>query len=109
MESEGEEMHQRWIALLVVLTAILVPALAPAQDYPSRPIRVLTSVGPGGTGDIFLRSLGEELHHRLGQPLVVEPRPGGGFIIAGRACAEAPPDGYTICMLTGETLQAAPI
>ena len=98
------QMHQRRIALLVVLTAILVPGLAPAQDYPSRPIRVLTSVGPGGTGDIFIRSLGEELHRRLGQPLVVEPRPGGGFIIAGRACAEAPPDGYTICMLTGETL-----
>jgi tripartite-type tricarboxylate transporter receptor subunit TctC len=97
-------MHQHRIALLVVLTAILVPGLAPAQDYPSRPIRVLTSVGAGGTGDIFIRSLGEELHRRLRQPLVVEPRPGGGFIIAGRACAEAPPDGYTICMLTGETL-----
>jgi len=100
-------MRQSRIAPMAALIAMLVTAavtLAPAQDYPTRPIRVFTSVAPGGTGDIFIRSLGEELHRRLGQPLVVEPRPGGGFIIAGRACAEAPPDGYTICMLTGETL-----
>jgi len=75
-----------------------------AQDYPIRPIRVITAVGPGGTADTFLRVLGEELHRRLGQPFVVEPRPGGNFIIGGRACAEAPADGYTICMLSGETL-----
>ena len=99
------------IAAVVVPFAILAPAnvlLASAQDYPSRPIRVITSVGPGGTGDIFIRVLGQELQRRLGQPLVVEPRPGGGFIIAGRACAEAAPDGYTICMLTGETLSYNP-
>ena len=96
--------RQRTIAGLLALSVMLAPAGAPAQDNPSRPIRVLTSVGPGGTGDLFIRSLGEELHRRLGQPLIVEPRPGGGFLIAGRACAEASPDGYTICMLTGETL-----
>ena len=92
------------IAAILAFAAGLAAGSAPAQDYPTRPIRVLTSVGPGGTGDLFIRALGEELHRRLGQPLIVEPRPGGGFIIAGRACAEAPPDGYTICMLTGETL-----
>jgi tripartite-type tricarboxylate transporter receptor subunit TctC len=75
-----------------------------AQTYPSRPIKVILNVGPGGTGDIFIRTIGEELHKRWGQPIVVENRPGGGFIVAGRACAEAPPDGYTICVLTGETL-----
>ena len=92
------------IAAILAFAAGLAAGSAPAQDYPTRPIRVLTSVGPGGTGDLFIRALGEELHRRLGQPLIVEPRPGGGFIIAGRACAEAAPDGYTICMLTGETL-----
>jgi tripartite-type tricarboxylate transporter receptor subunit TctC len=61
-------------------------------------------VGPGGTADIFLRVLGEELNRRWGQPIVVEPRPGGNFVIGGRACAEAPADGYTLCMLSGETL-----
>ena len=75
-----------------------------AQDYPTRPIRVITAVGAGGTADTFLRVLGEEVNRRLGQPFVVEPRPGGNFTIGGRACAEAPADGYTICMLSGETL-----
>jgi tripartite-type tricarboxylate transporter receptor subunit TctC len=100
-------MSRRRLACLVTLVAMLAPPGVPfasAQGYPSRPIRVLTSVSPGGTGDIVIRALGEELHRRLGQPLIVEPRPGGGFIIAGRACAESAPDGYTICMLTGETL-----
>lgn len=47
--------------------------------------------------------LGEELHKWLGQPVIVEPRPGGNFNIAGQACADAPADGYTICMMAGET------
>jgi tripartite-type tricarboxylate transporter receptor subunit TctC len=96
----------RVLALATLIAVLASPGVpfASAQGYPSRPIRVLTSVSPGGTGDIVLRALGEELHRRLGQPLIVEPRPGGGFIIAGRACAEAAPDAYTICMLTGETL-----
>jgi len=50
--------------------------------------------------------LGEALQPRWGQPLVVEPRPGGNFIIGGRACAEATPDGYTLCVLSRQTLAA---
>ncbi len=82
----------------------LRPISTLAQDYPSRPIRAIINVSAGGTADVFLRTLGEGLHRRLGQPLIIDPRPGGGFIVAGRACAEAPPDGYTICVLSGETL-----
>ena len=58
----------------------------------------------GGTQDVFMRALGEDLRKRLGQPLVIENRPGGNFNIGARACAEAPPDGYTICMLPNEAL-----
>ncbi len=75
-----------------------------AQDYPTRPIRVITVNGPGGTADIILRALGEELQKRIGHPLIVEPRPGGNFTLGARACAEAPKDGYTICMLNNEAL-----
>ena len=71
--------------------------------YPSRPIRVIISVSAGGTGDIITRAIGEQLSKRLGQPFVLEARPGGNQTIAGRACAEAPPDGYTVCVLSGET------
>ena len=75
-----------------------------AQDYPTRPIRVIATSSAGGTSDIFMRALAEELHRRLGQPIVVENRPGGAFNIGARACAEAAPDGYTLCIIPGEPL-----
>jgi tripartite-type tricarboxylate transporter receptor subunit TctC len=85
--------------------AVLVTALpARAQDYPSRPVRVVVSASPGGISDVFLRALGEELHRRLGQPFIVENRAGGNMIIGARACAEAIPDGYTLCVMPGEPL-----
>ncbi len=90
---------------LLLIAAVLsqsIPSLA--QNYPTRPIRVITVNGPGGTADIFLRALGHELQKRIGQPFVVEPRPGGNFMLGSRACAEAPTDGYTVCMLNNEAL-----
>jgi tripartite-type tricarboxylate transporter receptor subunit TctC len=80
------------------------PAVALAQDYPSRPIRVIASSAAGGISDIFMRTVGEELNRRWGQPIVIENRAGGGMNIGGRACAEAPPDGYTICILSNEVV-----
>jgi tripartite-type tricarboxylate transporter receptor subunit TctC len=77
---------------------------AVAQDYPTRPIRALTATSAGGTSDVFMRVLGEELRKRWGQPIVVENRPGGAMNVGGRACADAPNDGYTICILPPETL-----
>jgi tripartite-type tricarboxylate transporter receptor subunit TctC len=75
-----------------------------AQDYPNRPIRVIAGASAGGTSDIFMRALADELGKGLGQPIVIENRPGGAFNIGARACAEAPPDGYTICLLPAEPL-----
>jgi tripartite-type tricarboxylate transporter receptor subunit TctC len=89
---------------LLAVGLALLPSPSPAQDYPTRPVRAIVAVGAGGTGDIFMRVLGEELHRRWGQPVVVENRPGGASNIGARACAEAPPDGYTICILPGEPL-----
>ena len=90
--------------LPLVAALAMVPWPAPAQDYPTRPVRAIVAVGSGGTGDVFTRVLGEELHRRWRQPLVVENRPGGASNIGARACADAPPDGYTICVLPGEPL-----
>ena len=93
----------RFLAGFLILAAWFgaVP-LAPAQDYPARPVRIIIPLGPGGGGDIFTRLLAEELQKRLGQPFIVENRPGGGLNIVTRACAEAAPDGYTFCVLSGE-------
>ncbi len=91
------------IALLAI-AALLMSAAAHAETYPSKPIRVITANSAGGTSDIFVRALGEEMQKRLGQPIVVENRSGGGMNIAGRACAEAQNDGYNICILPNEVL-----
>jgi tripartite-type tricarboxylate transporter receptor subunit TctC len=90
----------------LIVSCLVACALSPAyaQDYPNRPIRVIVTTSPGGISDVFLRALGEALHQRLGQPLVVENRAGGNMIIGARACAEAAADGYTLCVMPGEPL-----
>ena len=77
---------------------------AKAQDYPQKPVRAITALSAGGTSDVFIRVLGDQFQNRTGQPIVVENRPGGALNIGGQACADAPPDGYTICLLPVETL-----
>jgi tripartite-type tricarboxylate transporter receptor subunit TctC len=83
----------------------LFSAAASAQDYPNKPVRVIASSSAGGISDIFMRILGEEMHKRWGQPLVIENRPGGQFNIGAKACVDAAPDGYTICILPADVLQ----
>src|SRR5215470_17434210 len=90
--------------VLLAAAASISTAPADAQDYPARPIRALTATSAGGTSDIFMRAIGDEIQKRWGQPIIVENRPGGSMTIGGRACAEAPNDGYTICILPVETL-----
>ena len=70
-------------SLVVLSLAALLCGLPPAaaQDYPARPIRVITVTSAGGTSDIFMRVLADEMHKRLGQPIVIENRPGGAFNI----------------------------
>lgn len=94
------------LALLALLGTI---AAVKAQDYPARPIRAIASQGAGGLSDIWMRALGEELGVVLGQPIVVEDRSGAAGSIGARACAEAPPDGYTICILPAEAVLINPI
>ena len=89
------------VAAAAMLMSIVA---APAQNYPTRPIRIITANSAGGTSDIFVRALADELQKRLGQPVIIENRSGGGMNIAGRACAEAANDGYNICLLPNETL-----
>ena len=92
----------RSIAAGIAVICVAFASMAWAQDYPLRPIKIIIPLGPGGGGDIFSRALADELQKAWGQPVVVENRPGGGQNIGARACAEAPPDGYTICVLSSE-------
>jgi tripartite-type tricarboxylate transporter receptor subunit TctC len=88
--------------MLAVCAALCTPAAA--QDYPTRAIRVFTTTSAGGISDTFMRVLGEELRLRWGQPVIVENRPGGSQNVGARACSEAPPDGYTICIINADPM-----
>jgi tripartite-type tricarboxylate transporter receptor subunit TctC len=91
----GTSVNRPLAISLLCAAALARPGVAAAQDYPAKPIRVIASSAPGGISDIFIRTVGEELTRRWGQPIVIENRVGGGMNIGGRACAEALPDGYT--------------
>jgi tripartite-type tricarboxylate transporter receptor subunit TctC len=100
---------RRWSSALA-LCALLASALpAMAQDYPTRPIRVIASQGPGGLSDIWMRAVADELGPILGGTVVVEDRMGAGGSIGARACGESPPDGYTFCILPAEAMVINPI
>jgi tripartite-type tricarboxylate transporter receptor subunit TctC len=92
--------------ILGVATAVLLTVSAAfADDYPSRPIRVITTSSAGGISDIFMRVLGDAIRpHMNNQPLIIENRPGASGGIAARACQDAQPDGYTICIINVDTI-----
>jgi tripartite-type tricarboxylate transporter receptor subunit TctC len=91
------------IRIVLIAALIGVSALpATAQDYPARPVRIVFPLAAGGGGDVFTRGLADELQKAWHQPVVVENRPGGSQNIGARACVEAVPDGYTLCLMSSE-------
>ena len=82
-------------------TAPAFPRLASAADYPARPVRIIAGFAAGGGVDITARLIGQWLTERLGQPFVIENRPGAGGNIGTEAVVRAFPDGYTL-LLIGE-------
>src|SRR6187397_3647182 len=82
------------------LATSLAPRRAAAQAYPTRPVRVIVTTGPGGQGDTTARLVAAKLSDSLGQSFYVENMPGGGGNIAMTATARAAPDGYTILAAT---------
>ena len=102
-------MIDRLVGVVLSLLALLAgPSYA--QDYPNRPIRVVVGPGP----DIVARVFGAKMGELLGQPIVVEPRPGAGGVIAAQTVAAAAPDGYTLLQVTASytintALQSSPL
>jgi tripartite-type tricarboxylate transporter receptor subunit TctC len=93
------------------LCAALLAALgqANAQTWPAKPIRVIVAGPAGGPGDIPPRGIGQYLAPKLGQPFVIENRPGANGILGAEVCAKAAPDGYTLCSLNNGTVSVNPI
>jgi len=91
----------RPVALLVSLVlALLAAASAHAQTYPARPVKIIVPFAVGGPADIYARFLGAKLQDALGQPFVVENRPGAGAVVGSDAVAKSAPDGYTLLMMS---------
>src|SRR5262249_35187055 len=102
-EPETLTMLRVLLASLLVLSA----TSAPAQQWPTRPIRFVVPLPPGGSPDYLSRLLSEHLQPVLGQPLIVENKPGAGGGIARDFVAKAPPDGYTILMSESSHIMSA--
>ncbi|MEO8654905.1 MAG: tripartite tricarboxylate transporter substrate binding protein [Ramlibacter sp.] len=79
--------------------ALASAPLAQAQSFPSRPIKMIVPFPPGGTADIQARLIGQHMSQSMGQPIVIESKPGGGTIIGTGFVAKAPADGYTILLM----------
>ncbi|WP_233167440.1 Bug family tripartite tricarboxylate transporter substrate binding protein [Xylophilus sp. ASV27] len=84
--------------LAIALTALAMAAAAQAQDWPQRPIRIVVPFAAGASPDILARIVNDRLAARLGQPLIVDNRPGAGGNTGTDQAAKAPPDGYTFLL-----------
>jgi tripartite-type tricarboxylate transporter receptor subunit TctC len=90
----------RVAALAVSVISMLLPGAAMAQDYPTRPVKVIVPFGAGGPADIFGRLIAQHLSDALKQPFIVENRPGAGAVVGTDAVAKAEPDGYTLLLMS---------
>jgi tripartite-type tricarboxylate transporter receptor subunit TctC len=100
-------MSKRTLQFLAVLW--LLPALAIAQTYPSRPIKLVVGFAPGGAADFVSRSFQDGLSKELGQPIIIENRAGAGSSIAAEYVAKAAPDGYTFLIASPSSILVNPL
>jgi tripartite-type tricarboxylate transporter receptor subunit TctC len=96
-----------WAALVGFACIAGISAPACAQEWPQKPIRIIVSFGAGGGADIISRILGQSMQEKMGQPVIIENRPGAGGTIGNEAVARADPDGYTLGMMTAGQIIAA--
>jgi tripartite-type tricarboxylate transporter receptor subunit TctC len=89
-------MRSKWLAALAVAAATLAATAAQAQDYPTRPVKIVIAFSASGAIDVLGRFIADHLSRMWGQQVVVENRPGGSGNIGAAAAAAAPPDGYTL-------------
>ena len=95
------KLSRRHFLHLAASGAVLpaIPRIARAQTYPTRPVRIIVGFPAGGIADVFARLMGQWLSERLGQPFVVENRPGAGGNVGTEAAVRAAPDGHTLLLI----------
>jgi len=90
------------------LALVLGGHAAAAQSYPKQSIKMIVPISPGSVTDVTARMTAQELQERLGQSVVVVNRPGANMVIGGVECAKSPPDGYTLCVVSPDTMSLNP-
>ena len=100
---------KKFALLLVACLAAAWPSAGRAQTYPNRPIKMIVSIAAGSVTDVIMRTAAAQLQQRLGQPIVIENLGGASGIVGGQTCAQAPPDGYTICVIYHSTMSYNPL
>ncbi|HEX2390379.1 MAG TPA: tripartite tricarboxylate transporter substrate binding protein [Casimicrobiaceae bacterium] len=88
------------LRFLLAVVAMLAGVGAGAQDYPSRPVKIVVPFAAGGPADVYARFLAQRLQDAMGQPFVVEDRPGGGSVVGTDVVAKSPADGYTLLLMS---------
>ena len=91
-------MHKYRVAITLLLS--LLATLASAQEYPSRAVKIIVPFAAGGPADVYARFLAQRLQEAMGQPFVVEDRPGGGSVVGTDVVAKSAPDGYTLLLMS---------
>src|ERR1700761_1034960 len=82
---------------------------AAAQTYPDHPIKLIVPISVGSVTDVAARLTAQELQARLGQPVIVVNRPGAAMVLGGTDCAKSAPDGYTLCLVSPDTMAFNPL
>jgi tripartite-type tricarboxylate transporter receptor subunit TctC len=103
MNHHARDLRHAFAGMGAMLAALL-SAAAFAQAFPEKPIRAIVPFPPGGTVDMVMRFLGPQVSESTGQPVLIENRPGGASFVGMLACAKSPPDGYTVCTTTPDSL-----
>ena len=93
---------------LISIVLLSFTVLLHAQDYPSRAVRIIVPLPAGSTTDLVMRTTAQELSQRLKQPVVVENKPGGNWVVGAEACHTATPDGHTLCVMNSDAIAFNP-
>jgi tripartite-type tricarboxylate transporter receptor subunit TctC len=96
-------------ALVIACLAASWPAAAVAQNYPTKPIKMIVPISVGSITDVAARLTAQELQERLGQSVIVINKPGAAMVLGGSECAKSDPDGYTLCVVSPDTMSFNPL
>jgi tripartite-type tricarboxylate transporter receptor subunit TctC len=97
------------LALALIATIAAWPLAATADDYPNRPIKMIVPISAGSITDVASRLAAAELQAKLGQPVIVINKPGAAMVLGGSECAKSDPDGYTLCVVSPDTMSFNPL